>query len=184
MKPTEQLKEEHKEIKLMLEILEAVCKEVESGREVKKEDLDRIREFIRVFADKCHHGKEEDLLFPAMEEAGIPREGGPISVMLTEHDEGRDYVKAMSEAISKYEKDNTQTSSAIVENARNYVSLLTQHIDKEDNILYMMADMHLSQEKEEELLREFKKVEQERIGPGKHEEFHELLHRLKEVYLE
>jgi len=63
MTPTEQLKEEHEAIKLMLRILDKVCDKLESGEEVNPEHLDQILEFIKVFADKCHHGKEEDLLF-------------------------------------------------------------------------------------------------------------------------
>ena len=183
MKPTEQLKEEHKAIKLMLQILEKVCEKLESGEKLNPEHLEKIVEFIRVFADRCHHGKEEDLLFPAMEEAGIPREGGPIGVMLLEHNLGRDYVKGLSDAITKYKAGDRTVSSKIVENARNYIGLLTPHINKEDNILYMMADMHVSKEKQEELMEEFEKVERERIGVGKHEEFHQLLHNLQEVYL-
>jgi len=182
MRPPEQLEEEHKAIKLMLRISEKVCEKLESGEEVNPEHLEQIVEFIKVFADKCHHGKEEDLLFTAMEEAGIPKKGGPIGVMLTEHDMGRGYVKAMSEAVAKYKGGDRKVSSAIVGNARNYIALLTQHIDKEDNILYPMADMHLSEERQKELLEEFERVEREKIGVGKHEEFHELLNHLREVY--
>lgn len=167
----------------MLRILKKVCDRLESGDEVNPEHLDQILNFIKVFADQCHHGKEEDLLFPAMEEAGIPREGGPIGVMLTEHDMGRGYVKSMNEAVSKYKAGNHKVSSTIVENAESYIELLTPHIEKEDNILYAMADMHLSEKKQEELLEGFEKVESEKIGIGKHEEFHKLLHHLKEVYL-
>ncbi len=177
MKATEQLKEEHKIIKVMLEILEAICRKLEKGEDVPKEHLEGVVEFIKVFADKCHHGKEEDLLFPAMEEAGIPKEGGPIGVMLEEHNMGRDYVKGMSKSFS------SQDFKKFIENARGYIELLEQHIDKEDNILYKMADMHLSEKKQKELLPQFEKVEIERIGAGKHEEFHKLVHHLKKVYL-
>jgi len=184
MKPTEQLKEEHKAIKLMLRIAEKVNEKLEAGEEVNPEHLEQIVEFIRVFADKCHHGKEEDLLFVAMEEAGIPKEGGPIGVMLAEHDMGRGYVRGLSQAVARYKAGDRGVSPAIIENARNYVALLSQHIDKEDNILYPMADMHLSEDQQEELLEGFEKVEREKIGPGRHEEFHKLLDHLQEVYLE
>lgn len=184
MRPTEQLKEEHQAIKLMLRISEKVCQKLESGEEVDPEHLEQIVEFIKLFADKCHHGKEEDLLFTAMEEAGIPRKGGPIGVMLTEHDMGRGYVRGMSEAVARYKASDRQALSAIAQNARNYIALLTQHIDKEDYILYPMADMHLSEDQQKELLEGFERVERERIGVGKHEEFHNLLDHLKAVYLE
>lgn len=183
MRPTEILKEEHKAIKLMLSILEKLCAKLESGEKINAEHLLQIVDFIRVFADKCHHGKEEDKLFPALEEAGIPGEGGPIGVMLIEHDEGRNYVRELSDSVNKYKKGDTKVTKNIIENARNYIDLLTQHIYKEDNILYPMGERVLSKEKESELLREFEKIEEERIGHGKHEQFHLMLERLEKVYL-
>lgn len=183
MKPIERLREEHEAIKLILRILERICERLEAKEEVNPQHLEQILTFIKIFADKCHHGKEEDVLFPAMERAGIPREGGPIGVMLTEHDVGREYVKGMSEAIGSYKAGECKVSSEIVKNARSYIKLLTEHIEKENNVLYPMAEMHLSKEEEEKLLEEFERIEHERIGVGKHEELHELLHKLKKAYL-
>lgn len=182
MKATELLKEEHKGIKLMLDILEEICKRLQAGEKINPEHLEQIVEFFRMFADKCHHAKEEDLLFPEMEKAGIPRDGGPIGCMLSEHVEGRGFVKAMSDAIAKY-KNGEEATNQIVENAQGYIGLLRQHIDKEDNILYFMADEHLSEEAQKKLLKDFEKVETERIGVGVHEKFHKLLHQLKGEYL-
>ena len=183
MRPTEQLKQEHVAIKTMLQVLDRVSGKLDSGEPVSPEHLEQIAEFIKVFADRCHHGKEEGLLFPAMAEAGIPTEGGPIGVMLQEHDIGRGYVKGMAEAISEYKAGDRNAASRIVENARGYIALLEQHIDKEDNILYPMADMHLAEPTERRLLEEFDRMEREEIGQGRHEEFHELLGRLSRTYL-
>ncbi|MCL4425335.1 MAG: hemerythrin domain-containing protein [Firmicutes bacterium] len=183
MSATELLKEEHRAIKLMLNILREVAQRLEANEKVDPQDLSQMVEFIRVFADRCHHGKEEDLLFPALEETGVPREGGPIGVMLVEHDEGRAYARALAEAVGRYRDGREDAVRGIIENARNYANLLTQHIDKEDNILYVIADLHLSPEKQEALVREFGRVEEEKIGAGRHEEFHHLLRRLKKTYL-
>jgi len=183
MVATEQLKGEHKGIKLMLNILEEVCNRLESHRKVDSKHLQQIIEFLTMFADKCHHGKEEDLLFPEMAKAGIPEDRGPIAVMLREHKQGRDYIRGMSEAIVKYRKGDKNLSSKIVKNARDYISLLRQHIDKEDNVLYPMADEQLSEDKQKELFDGFEKIEMERMGSGTHEKFHELLHKLRDVYL-
>ena len=183
MKATEELKEEHKAIKIALSILSNVSKRLDSGEEVDPEDLGQILEFIKTFADKCHHGKEEDLLFVAMEKVGIPRDKGPIGVMLREHEQGRSYVRSMSEAVEKYKAGELSYSSQFVENAKKYTELLTQHIDKEDNVLYPMADMQFSAEKQRELIEKFEELEQERMGIGKHEELHELLHHLEDKYL-
>ena len=182
MKPTDELKKEHQAIRLMLRILDQVCRRLEAREKVDPAQLERIVEFIQVFADRCHHGKEEDLLFKAMVDAGFPQEGGPIAVMMHEHGLGREYAKGLTDAVRKYRTDPS-AAGRIVQNARNYILLLGQHIDKEDNILYPMADQHLSPAKQEELLRQFEDLEQQRIGPGKHEEFHRLLEQLRREYL-
>ena len=182
MTPTEILKKEHDAIQVMLNILERVCDKLEMREQVNAEHLEQILEFFKVFADKCHHGKEEDLLFPAMEEAGIPKEEGPIGVMLVEHSEGRNCIKGMVEAVAEYKQNGKSVPSKFIQNARTYVELLTQHIDKENNILFEMADIHLSANKQEELLQEFEQFERDKIGVGIHEELHEILNDLKRVY--
>jgi hemerythrin-like domain-containing protein len=183
VKPTEQLKDEHSAVKIMLQILEAVSKKLESGQKVSAEHLDMIIEFIRIFTDKCHHGKEEGILFPAMEEAGIPAEGGPIAVMLSEHDSGRKYVRGMSRGIAEYRKSGLKATPKIVKNARGYIELLTQHIYKEDNILYPMADKYLSAMAQGELMGKFEQLEEEVIGPGEHEKLNQALNSLMDTYL-
>lgn len=182
MKATEILKEEHKVIKRMLKILGKLCEIIEKGEKVENEDMRKILEFIKVFADTCHHGKEEGLLFPAMESVGIPREGGPIGVMLYEHNVGRNFVKGMANGIEELEKGNEKAKKEIVENARGYIELLSAHIEKEDNILYPMADMHLSEEEQNELVEKFEKLEEEVIGKGTHEAFHKLVENLEAIY--
>ena|SRR3989344_2798196 len=184
MKATKQLKEEHRGVLLALSILEEINKKLKKGEKVNPEHLDQLLEFIRVFVDKCHHSKEEDLLFPAMEKAGIPNEGGPIGMMLEEHNLGRNYVKNFAKAIEDFKAGDPKAGKKIIENTNRYIALLRDHIDKEDNILYMMADMHLSPKKQTELLKQFDKVEEERIGAGRHEKFHQMLDKLKTVYLD
>ncbi len=183
MTPTGQLKDEHSGIKVMLNILEKVCDRLEKSEPVDPDHLDRILDFLKVFVDKCHHAKEEDLLFPEMERAGIPREGGPIGVMLSEHRTGREYIRGMGESAERCKGGDRAASARFVRNARGYIELLRQHIDKEDHILYPMADARIPEKRQRDLLAEFEKVEEERVGHGRHEEFHGLLDRLKSVYL-
>lgn len=184
MTPTEELKKEHEAIRAMLGILERVCAKLESGGQVNPVHLEQIVEFLKVFADKCHHGKEEDLLFPAMEAAGLPRQGGPTGVMLREHEEGRGYVRALTEAVAQYKGGSLAASARIIQSARNYIALLDQHIHKENEVLFPMADVHLSEEQQRQLSAGFERIETERVGAGKHEEFHQLLHNLKGVYFQ
>lgn len=181
MKPTEQLKAEHEGVKLMLRVLDRVC--AKPG-EINQEYFTKILEFLKIFVDKCHHGKEEDLLLPAMIAAGVSKEKGEIKFTLPEHAEGRGYIKGMSEAFDNLKNGDRQASVQIVESAKNYIALLIKHIEKENNILFPLADKVLSQVKQKELEEEFENLEVERIGLGKHEEFHKLLHQLKEIYLD
>ncbi len=168
------LKGEHRIIERMLNVLRRTL-----SREVSIDTIDRCLDFIRVFADKCHHGKEETVLFPVLEAKGIPREGGPIGVMLLEHEQGRGYIRALSEAIDLYRSGVLEAKERIYENITNYVNLLTQHIQKEDNILFPMGDSVLDAEEHRELIEDFERVEEERIGVGKHEEYIKLLERIE-----
>ena len=183
MQPTEELKTEHRAIERMLHILEKVATLLEGDRTVRQEDLEQIITFIQVFADRCHHAKEEDLLFGAMQEAGIPRQGGPIEVMLMEHEQGRGYVAGMRQALSRYAAGEGAAASDIAKNARGYVALLTQHIAKEDNILYPLADRVLSPQQQKALREGFEDIEEHVIGHGRHEAFHALLERLERDFM-
>ncbi|MDQ1329031.1 MAG: hypothetical protein QG641_2320 [Candidatus Poribacteria bacterium] len=183
MTATEILTKEHNAIKVMLNILEEACKRLEEGVKVDTGHLEQMVEFIKGFADKCHHAKEEGLLFPAMQKAGIPGQGGPIGVMLVEHTYGREYVKGMTEAIEKYKVGDANATSEFIENAKGYVELLSQHIYKEDNILYPMADRLFSEEDQNKMLEEFDRVETEEMGVGTHEKYHEMLHQFQDIYL-
>ncbi|MGE5283764.1 MAG: hemerythrin domain-containing protein [Actinomycetota bacterium] len=183
MSPTEQLKEEHEGIRVMLDILAKVCDRLESGARVDQRHLEQILEFLKVFVDKCHHAKEEDILFPAMEQAGVPGEGGPIGVMLAEHRSGRENIRKMGEAAERLGKGDRGATSQFVQNARSYIELLLEHIEKENEILYPMADDRIPEKTQQALLAGFDKVEEERVGHGKHEEFHRLMDRLKEIYI-
>jgi hemerythrin-like domain-containing protein len=104
--------------------------------------------------------------------------------MLDEHVLGREFVKAMGEAVDRYGSEGEESLGRFAENARSYAQLLERHIDKENNILYPKADMHLSEDQQQALEVAFAEVERERIGPGRHEGFHELLAELKSAYLE
>ncbi len=183
MKPTDDLKNEHEAITLMLEIMEKVAQELESGEKVDIKHLNSILEFLQVFADKCHHAKEEDLLFPAMRKAGISQTYRLIDTLLYEHSLVRSYINAVDMGTQKYDEGSSKAPSEIAGNFRNYSSLLSEHIKKEDGILYPLADQKLSVELQKDLERGFEKIESEVIGPGRHEQFHELLLKLKSKYI-
>jgi len=184
MRATAELKKEHRAVKTMMQILEQMCQNLENDKTVPAEHLDQVIEFIRVFTDKCHHGKEEELLFPALEAVGIPNQSGPIGVMLQEHGTMRSIIAKLADAIEDYKRDNPEAADQIVASAREYMTWLNGHIDKEENILFMMADARLDEATQDALYEDFEKLEEERIGRGVHEKFHENLHALMDIYLE
>lgn len=183
MRPTEQLRNEHEGVLLALRILEAICDAAGRDRRPDHKHLDQLLEFLRVFVDRCHHGKEEDLLFPAMVAVGVPKDAGPVAVMLAEHQQGRGYIKAMAEAVAAFKGGDPKAVKAVVQNAGLYITLLRQHIEKENHVLFRMAEAQLSKATQDELLAEFERIEKERIGEGRHEQFHQMLHDLSAVYL-
>ncbi|HSA94530.1 MAG TPA: hemerythrin domain-containing protein [Acidobacteriota bacterium] len=183
MKPTEELSHEHQAILTMIRVLGRVADRLDAGAAVDPDDLEQAVGFIRGFADKCHHAKEEGHLFPEMEKAGIPRDRGPIGVMLAEHVQGRAHVAAMAAAIPEIRKGDRTAARAFASAARGYGELLVQHIMKEDRILYPMADARLTPEQQDSLEACFAEVEKNIVGEGKHEEYHRLLERLERTYL-
>ena len=183
MKATQQLKDEHEGIKLMLNIMETICNDLEKGKELNINHFGKILDFIKGFADKCHHGKEEDILFPTLVNHGMSKEGGPIAVMLHEHELGRDHIKSLSSAFEDLKEGNKAALENIVSGTRSYIELLRNHIEKENNILFMMADKVLDEKEQSTVFEDFEKLEIEKIGPGKHEEYHRLLKELKNIYL-
>lgn len=183
MRPTEELKAEHGGILRMLGILQAIIRKMNSQENFPKDRIEHIMEFLKVFADKCHHGKEEEFLFPALEDAGVPREGGPIGVMLQEHQTGRELVGKMDASIDGLGTGRIDGESTFKEAAETYIELLRQHIDKENNVLFPMADQRLSQERQHQMSEQFERLERERIGEGRHETFHKLLEDLARIYI-
>ena len=181
MSATDVLKDEHRGIERMLAIVEAATQRLQAGGDVPADLYLKAVDFFRGFTDGCHHAKEEEKLFPTLEQRGVPREGGPIGVMLAEHEQGRAYVRAMAEVANRYSKGDKSAGAALIESGRGYVGLLRQHIAKEDGILFPMADRMLSGEEQAQLAEEFEVIERERTGPGEHERYHHMLDELEQV---
>jgi len=179
----ETLKKEHEAIETMLKILDTICNKIGAGDKIAPEHLERIVEFFRGFADRCHHGKEEEIFFPALELAGIPREGGPIGVMLGEHDRMRGLLHGLAETVDRYRAGEEKADEGIVLYATDYAATLRSHIEKENKVLFKMAEMHLSPEEEQELAERFELMEVDKIGAGTHEKLHALLVHLEGIYL-
>jgi len=178
MKATEILMEEHRVIERVLDALEKAAQRLETGQMRPGFFVDAA-EFIKGFADGCHHKKEEGVLFVAMTAHGIPQQGGPIGVMLAEHEQGRAFTRGMREAAQKLEAGDGSAREAVLANARGYAGLLRQHIMKEDKILFPMADQVIPPAGQEKVAEDFERVEKEETGAGVHEKYLALAERLE-----
>jgi len=157
-RPCAVLRAEHRTIERVLRVLRTLVDRSERGDGLEVAALKRCVEFFRLFADACHHAKEEDLLFPVLEQRGVPREGGPIGVMLYEHTVARRLTKQMGEALESFEQGDAQAEARFRNIARQYLDLLTNHIGKEDNVLFVMGDRVMTADDQRNLAERFCEV--------------------------
>jgi hemerythrin-like domain-containing protein len=178
MTATADLKHEHRIILVIMDAADREGRSIKITGKVNAATLDKIVDFCRVFIDRCHHGKEEEYLFPKLEEKGVAREQGPIGVMLQEHEAGRQRVKAIAASLPQAGTGDSQAVAALTANLEAYSALLRAHIDKENNVLFPMADRLFNPAEQQTLLQAFAKHEAEEIGEGVHEKYHQLAHEL------
>lgn len=164
MKLTQELVEEHKLIKRMINILESAVKKLEKGETVDLVMFEEAADFIRNFADKFHHAKEEEILFKEAVKKGMPEKDSPIEAMLIEHDQGRNFVKGIIKATDRVKNGNKKAAKEIIENTKGYIELLKEHIDKEDNILYPLTERMFTENEKDKLLDRFKEANQKKGG--------------------
>jgi hemerythrin-like domain-containing protein len=173
---------EHRVIEQVLDCLERMADRCEDEGRLEAGPARDAVEFFRGFADRCHHGKEEHQLFPMMESQGFPSQAGPLAVMRIEHDHGRAFLRGMESAIEGAASARPEDRQAWVRYARGYLALLREHIQKEDQVLFPMADQALTAADQAELERRFERVEHEEIGHGVHEEYLRIADALAERY--
>jgi len=156
---TQVMKDEHQLILRMITLVENNTELLEAGQFRNWQFYLDAVDFIRNYADSFHHAKEEDVLFAELVNNGMPAKSSPIEAMLMEHDQGRAHVKAMEEAAQKALNRETGQGPVIVTHAKGYAKLLRGHIDKEDTILYPLAERVLPAEVRERMLDAYTKAE-------------------------
>lgn len=139
MHATRTLMDEHQTILRTLACLENLVTD-DARADEPASTFREVVDFLRTYADRLHHGKEEALLFPTMEAKGMPADSGPTAAMRFEHDQGRMLVGRMADLSA----DDDFDRNAFAEPALEFVGLLRSHIGKEDHILFPMAERMLS----------------------------------------
>ena len=164
-KLTQVLTDEHQNILKVISAIKKECQAIESGQSIDNDFFTTAIDFIRNYADKFHHAKEEDILFKAMCDDSVTLHCNPIDQMLHEHDLGRDFVKNLEIGLEENNRDK------VLANARGYAYLLEDHIFKEDNILYPLASDVLSPAIQNQLATEFLTAEKEKFQSGAKEKY-------------
>lgn len=164
--------EEHRNIKRVLRVARKLCINILNGKEVNYEGFNMLVDFVKNYADKHHHNKEEDILFKKMsEELGEEIAKGPIYGMFADHDMGRLYIRNLIEALDRVKNGDEDSKVDIIANAISYTDLLHRHIDKEDNAIYKFGEHNLSKEamlEVEERCREVEDMAKESNIQGKY----------------
>lgn len=175
---TQDLIDEHVVIMQALNIMQEISERLQRNEPVDRADIAELLGFLSEFADRCHHGKEEDLLIPGILKAGLLDNNGPIKAILSEHHQGREYISRMRKSI----EGDTIDEEGFLGSSMEYVSLLREHIRKEDTLLFPLIESKMPMEEQYRMYDEFMEFEVTQIGEGHHEELHNLLEGLKDKY--
>ncbi len=183
MKSIEIMVKEHENIRRMLKVVRNISYEVLTLGEFELEDMDKVIDFIRNYADKHHHGKEEDILFETMNKK-IEKlaKAGAITGMYIEHDMGRLYMLNLEKALKEYDLGDDKARLDIIANSISYAALLERHIEKENTAMYKFAENMLDEESKAYIERETKKIEDLADESGIKEKYISMLEELEQKY--
>lgn len=179
MEATETLMAEHRVIERVLDSLETAAARLATGDPVPAEFFLKAVDFIKGFADGCHHRKEEDVLFDVLVANGMARESGPVAIMLAQHEEGRRLTRALHDWAERMRAGDATAPGRVARFALNYVALLRDHIRKEDSMLFPLVDRTFSPEQQTAVAVAFDRVEHEDAAAGLHEKFLNLASELE-----
>jgi hemerythrin-like domain-containing protein len=175
---TKNLEDDHVHILKLIEVMKRII----GSESPDINHIESIVDIIRNFADGLHHAKEENQYFPFLTKRGFSLTQGPVAVMLHEHELGREHVREIAENIPVYKNGNMAALGNIYRNMAGYAELLYNHIGKENNILFRMADNALSDTDQQELLRLFDETERNQSSGHSSSEYVEKIDKLASVY--
>ena len=156
MLPVGPLMIEHRLIERIIRLMDKELKNIARSNKANIEFINIAVDFIKVYADRCHHGKEEDILFRDLAKKPLSVEHKRImEELIQEHILARGIVKELIEVKDKYKEGDNQTLKAIVENIDILVKFYPVHIGKEDKQFFIPVMAYFSSEEKEAMLKEF-----------------------------
>jgi hemerythrin-like domain-containing protein len=183
MKPTENLSKEHSDILELLGIMSRISKNIISNKVFYTSDIEEIIDFLKHFIEKSHHKKEE-VFYPILSGVDHLKDKEELSVMLYEHVLARNYLKDINSCVINCKIGNSFSQELLAESMMKYVVLLKGHINKEEKIIFPMADKVLNDTQQKEVYSQFEKIEQKIVEHDFHDHYHRLLKHLKSKYPE
>jgi len=155
---------EHEMIERAMEVMKSELPKLAAGTKPSRQ-LSRAIDFLLQFGDKLHNHKEEDHLFPLMEQRGIPSQGGPIAVMLVEHEAERTLLSSMLAQLPDLRRSSEDQVAAFIREGTEYLQVRANHIWKENDVLYPMGNRVFSDEDNDALLAAFAALDADHYGP-------------------
>ena len=164
---TASLRRDHDLIEKVIKAMESTIQLLNDGKQIPESILLPVIDFSKNFTDVCHHTKEEKSLFPALEQAGLPSNMGPIAMMLIDHQRSREIGTAMEESAKEYLSSGDSTK--LISDMQQYVEHVTEHLWKENNRLFMMAEARLQyvSKKVDDELNEIERTQLNDLGTSR-----------------
>ncbi len=183
MSATDDLRSEHVGVGRMLGIMDVMAERIRAGSHLGEGDLAQVVEFLRVFVDQCHHAKEEQLLFPALRDGNVTAAEEILDVLTAEHAQGRELVARIA-SVADYRSGSGEDprSTELAQAMAEYTKLLRDHVHREENDCFSVADRELPASVQDMLIEGYERIERDIVGEGRHEAFHALLDRLSSDY--
>lgn len=153
-RPTHLLRREHRVIEQAMRALEGMCFRIRTGGDPPSEELSKLLDFIRNYADKFHHAKEETHFFPALEQLGIRDENGPLAYLREEHETERRLLSDLELAVEEYRHDSA-AGARFVSAALQFKDHLIEHMQHEEAILFRLAEEMLDDRVKDSLTHAF-----------------------------
>ena len=167
---------EHRLIERMISLIKDAVAQIESTQKVDPLLVDTAVDFIRMYADRTHHGKEEDILFRDLSKRSLSAEDQRVmEELIQEHVFGRQTTKALVEANTRYRNGDASALAEIADNLRTLVEFYPKHIEKEDKVFFPASRAYFTDEEDQAMLAEFWEFDQKMI----HEKYTSVVEELE-----
>jgi DUF438 domain-containing protein len=165
---------EHEMIERAMAVLKSNLEKIDKAVKTPLQ-MQRAIDFLLEFGDKMHNTKEEKFLFPLMGRKGLPVEGGPIGVMLMEHEAERKLLQKMMAVLPDLDEATAAGRQKFAAEGFEYLKIRAEHIWKENDVLYAMGRKVISEEENDVLLQQFKTLDQQAYGPRARDHYEQML---------